>query len=156
MMKHFVYIPFLALNLLLTNCSAENHKDNLEEAETAYEIKEYNRAQIICEHILKNSEKQNISCHELCRLSLLYMGLAEVNQDSSSIYVANATDVLLRAYKISSDSVIDYFQTLEADELPNSQLVLNITGSMQIPIDSLLTDEGNEADVLYNQEYETK
>lgn len=84
------------------------------------------------------------------------MGLAEVNPDSSSIYVANATDVLLRAYKISSDSVIEYFQTLEADELPNSQLVLNITGAMQIPVDSLLTDEGNEADEMYNQEYELK
>jgi len=152
LMRHScISIFIIAFTLFLSGCGSESNEDNFAEAKAAFDVKDYQRVQIICDHIATDTTENLLSCSELCRLSLLYMGLAEACPDSAAINVASAADILRKAYEISADSVADYFVSLPAEEVPNIQLVLNITGSMNLPPDSIFSEECVAADSIFGE-----
>lgn len=151
MPKNLFKILFLAIIMSagLGGCTPENHRDNLSEAKAAFDIKDYRRAQIICDHIAADTAGKTLSAKELCRLSLLYMDIAEACPDSSAVNVASATEILRRALDISPDSVSDFFTSLPAEELRGGQLVMSITGSSGMQLDSLFNDDTEMSDSIF-------
>lgn len=132
-----IFAP-LAMACMIGGCGAsDGHSDDIAEAKAAFEAGNFRRVQIICDHIAADTVSSNLSCRQLCNLSLLYMELAEACPDSAEVNVASATDIFRRAYKENPDSVIEYFQNLSSEEVGKSQIVMNLNSVIYGRSDSI-------------------
>ncbi len=108
--------PFLCVVLLMmASCSDNSIDKNIDAAENALANNDVVLAQKICNSIAEKDSLNDLSTTQLCRLSILFIELAERGDDGSNVGVA--ANCYHRAISQHRDSALSYYQSLPEDRM---------------------------------------
>lgn len=127
-----------------------SREDTIGRAEDAFELRNYAAAQIICDSLISGRQFADLSVDQLCRLSILTARLAEQTDEESNM--ALAARCMQSALQRHPDSVLLFIQSLPADQQSSSQLIRQLTRSLdRDTADTALIDiHDAEPDSLYS------
>lgn len=136
-MRHISATLACCLAICFTSCRpVDTTDDDIATAEQAVDASDYTLARSICESFTTDSTS-TLGVSELCRLSIIYMKLSDIN--NPDINTAAATQCYQSAMRADSDSAIAFYNTLPIDEARHveimSQLDRILRGSRDIYID---------------------
>lgn len=133
-MKNLTYlILFLAVLLPACSNSARQKDEPLVQAEEAYKIGRYAKAQIIADSLAIGSSFDKLDNDDLCRLSLLFARLGEVAGEEEA-NIAIAARVLEAATARDSDSTIMFINSLSPDDRARILIVETIAEAYKHPV----------------------
>lgn len=138
------FLPALFLTLItaagLAACATHDTapQSPVDIAEEAFAAHRYAKAQQIVDTITLGSAADYMSVDELCRVSLLFMRLAEVQPDIDEANIANAARAYTAAVARDSDSAVIVMSNVDIDDRGRAALVRAIAAA-QHP-DSLAFD----------------
>lgn len=137
--KIFIIFSITALFACTTNNVS---KDILDQAENACAAGHYDKASEYADSIMSSNRLDNLSVHQLCRLSLVFMRLSE-NTTEIETNAANAARCLKHALDRESDSTRIFLNNVPVDDQARVALMLAISEAHDAPIDadSLLFEE---------------
>lgn len=139
-MKH-IYIIIIAFTCLASMCGvscrvSDAVSDDIATAEQAVDARDYGLARSICETFTTDSTS-TLRATELCRLSLVYMKLSDV--DNADINTAAATQCYQSAMRVDSDSARFFYDNVPIDEARHVEILTQLDrilrGSRDIYID---------------------
>lgn len=125
--------------------------DDIATAEQAIDARDYDLARSICE-TFKTDSTSTLRATELCRLSLVYMKLSDV--DNTDINTAAATQCYQSAMRADSDSARAFYDNVPIDEARHVEILTQLdrilSGSRDIFIDedSISIDLLNALDIM--------
>lgn len=138
-MKQILYILTVICSaaLAVTACRGDyNAADDIATAERAVDARDYPLARSICETFVTDSTT-TLGVGELCRLSLVYMKLSDI--ENPDLNTAAATQCYHSAMHADSDSASAFYDSVPIDEARHveimSQLDRILNGSRDIYID---------------------
>lgn len=122
----------------IASCSVGNsNNDAIEAAEQAIACRDYKLAQSICDTFVTDSTT-TLSAGELCRLSLIYMKMSDI--DDSGIYTAAATQCYRSALRADSDSAYMFYNNVPIDEARHVEIMSQLDRMLNIEADELYID----------------
>lgn len=124
--------------LLLASCGS-NVTDtsvalSLDDAEQLLADGRVNDAARICADLMEN-DFDKLDENQLGRMAILYMKLPETESVSIDENVADATQCVRQAMKISNDSLRGFLSALSPEDLPLVVMLTRISGSIDFPPD---------------------
>ncbi len=105
------------------SCGTDNNRDAIEAAEQAMASGDYRLAQSICDTFVTDSTS-TLSAGELCRLSLIYMKMSDI--DDSGVYTAAATQCYRSALRADSDSARLFYDNVPIDEARHVEIMMQL------------------------------
>lgn len=127
---------------MLPACGSSAPADTISEAEAAISSGDYRSARSV-EHLVSDTTI-DLSPSELCRISLIYMHLAENNKTHYDEDVAVAAQCYLKALQLNRDSVESFTQTMSVSELPAMNTLNELAAAITSPVnlsDSIANDD---------------
>ena len=115
-----------------------NVSDDLATAEQAVDTHNYDLAKSICESFVTDSTT-TLSAAELCRLSLIYMKLSDI--DDPEFNTAAATQCYRSALRSDSDSAVAYYNSVPVDEARHIEIMSQLNRILSTPAELYLQDE---------------
>lgn len=118
---------------IFTACSgsdASRFDDQLREAEMAVAEGDMTAATSIASR-LSDRHMESLTTRQLCRLSLIYMQMADSANQSDNIGVA--TECYRKAFETSPDSARLYYSQLGPEHTARVHMLATIVGSMDTP-----------------------
>lgn len=112
--------------------------DPITRAEALYLDERYDQVQAACDSLVTPARIQSLSVDQLCRLTLLFIKLADHSAEDDNI--AMATRCYRDANERSADSVVAFLQTCTLDQQSQLVLLSRISQSLCERPDSI-TDE---------------
>lgn len=107
---------------------------SLDDAEQMLADGRANDAARICADLMAN-DFDKLDENQLGRMAILYMKLPETEGMSIDENVADATQCVRHALKISNDSLRGFLSTLSPEDLPLFVMLTRISGSIDFPPD---------------------
>jgi len=139
----FFVLLTLALAAAATACTEHrNSTPSLESAELAYANGRYGGAQAICDSIILGREFGTLNTQELCRLSLLFVRLAE-NYGNEEANTAFAARTLHAASMKAPDSMAAFLSNVPVEDQARLALISALNEGLNRPAgsDSTFTEE---------------
>lgn len=120
----------VAAALTIASCSGgRSAADQLREADLAIAEGDMTAARSVANRLLgASSADANLSARELAHLSIIYMHMAEEENDNTAL-VATAADLYRRAFRENSDSARAYYSSLSADNEATATLLHHIVAA---------------------------
>lgn len=126
----------LSLAVLAAACAGEGGAADLDasvsEAEQSLADGQPDRASRICADLMAN-HFDKLDERQLGRLAVVFMKLPE--SENTDENVADATQCVRQAWKLSSDSLRGFLSTLPPEDLPHIVMLTRISGSIDFPPD---------------------
>lgn len=142
-MRHILFIAAIIASIASACKGNRQASEDLRDAELALADGDMTVARSVADKLLGPSAIETLSATELARLSMVYMQMAEEENDNTAL-VATAADLYRRACRENADSAKAYYLSLSAsDETLASQLfhIVAATDSAGvIPAEVLLAD----------------
>lgn len=129
---------FLAFALLFTNCNSDSIADKITTAEMAFQTEDYSAAQSLATEITATDSLQLLGCNNLCRLSILFMQLSEVQNEEEN--VASATNCYRNAMLLNPDSASYYYNSLPLENEVFVTVMYELNKRYNIDTDSIFID----------------
>lgn len=104
--------------------------DDITTAEQAVEAKDYELAQSICETFVTDSTSR-LDVNELCRLSMVYMSLSDVNDVDNN--TAAALQCMHSAMKLNVDSALSFYNNTPVEQARYVQILLQLEQMIDNP-----------------------
>lgn len=150
--RPFLSILLLPVALLLAAlagaCAARGGGADLDasvsEAEQSIADGQPDRAARICADLMAH-DFDKLDERQLGRMAVVFMKLPE--SENSDEHVADATQCVRQAWKLSSDSLRGFLSTLPPEDLPHIVMLTRISGSIDFPPD--LSEEHYADDTLH-------
>lgn len=144
-MKKNLIILSCSIILLAVMFSCRNNEAQMspiEKAEKALSEGDTAAAQELCDEITQSTDIEKLSTEELCRLSLLYVRLAETG-DSNEVNTAMAATCLLKAFELDIDSATTFLDNMSNDDRNLMRFITAISEghTLPFPTDSLDYEE---------------
>lgn len=137
------------MSLSLAACGGRDSSENLEasvaEAEQALAQGEPDRAASICTALMAE-DFDKLDERQLGRMAVVLMKLPEGEKTDENI--ADATQCVRQAWKLSADSLRGFISTLSPEDVPHFVMLTRISGSIDFPPD--LSAEGSAEDSIHN------
>lgn len=133
----------LFISIMLSACSTSAPVDTISEAEAAIASGDYRSARSVEQ--LVSDTTIDLSPSELCRISLIYMHLAENNKTHYDEDVAVAAQCYLKALQLNRDSVEIFTRTMSVSELPAMNTLNELAAAITSPV--------NLSDSISNYDY---
>ncbi|MDE6283369.1 MAG: hypothetical protein K2L97_05195 [Muribaculaceae bacterium] len=128
-----IIIPLLTFILTLVSCSEKTDPATaLSDAEQALADGYNDQAVELCNRLLA-TDSATLTEDQLGRMALIYLKVAEA--DNSDEHIADATQCVRRAWKLSSDSMRGFVSTLSTEEIPQFVMLTRISGYIDFPPD---------------------
>ena len=100
-------------SLAAISCTGERRaSDDLREAEMAIADGDMTVARSVADRLLGSVDTDSLSARELARLSIVYMRMAEEENDNTAL-VATAADLYRHACRENADSAAEYYNSLD-------------------------------------------
>ena len=136
-MKHlliFIYCLLFLCILSFTGCGGGSvSRDPVAEAERSFADGQYERAQMLCDSLLQGPEFERLDVDRLCRLSLLFMRLAENSADNDA-NMALATRALDAALERDADSTLLVLNNVPVEEKARVAILTAIHEAQNAPM----------------------
>ncbi|MDE7385749.1 MAG: hypothetical protein K2N28_01275 [Muribaculaceae bacterium] len=131
-MRHiFDYILLSVLLAAVMSCSDNSAAaDDITTAEQAVEAKDYDLAQSICETFVTDSTS-SLGVNELCRLSMVYMSLSDVDDVDNN--TASALQCMHSAMKLNADSALAFYNNTPVEQARYVQILLQLEQMIDNP-----------------------
>lgn len=142
MMRHiYQYILISLLAVVAMSCRDNSGAaDVITTAEQAVEARDYDLAQSICETFVTDSTSR-LDVSELCRLSMVYMSLSDVDDVDNN--TASALQCMRTAMKLNADSALSFYNSMPVEQTRHIQILLQL----EQMLDSC-------ADIVYGEPFE--
>lgn len=132
-----LFLPVaLLLAVLAAACGRHGDATDLDasvaEAEQSLADGQPDRAARICADLMAN-DFDKLNERQLGRMAVIFMKLPE--SDCADENVAEATQCVRQAWKLSSDSLRGFLSTLPPEDLPHIVMLTRISGSIDFPPD---------------------
>lgn len=116
-MKNLLITLIIAIaSLAAISCTGERRaSDDLREAEMAIADGDMTVARSVADRLLGSVDPDSLSARELARLSIVYMHMAEEENDNTTL-VATAADLYRQACRENPDSAAEYYNSLDPAE----------------------------------------
>lgn len=108
-------------------------EDPVAEAEQAFADGHYARAQMLCDSLLVGPDFGRLDVDRLCRLSLLFMRLAENSADNDA-NTAFATRTLGAALERDADSTHVFLDNVPVEEKGRAAIIMAIYEAQKAPV----------------------
>lgn len=125
-----IYCIIFLLSIMLVACVQMSVKETIHAVEQMQVAKDYNRAKDVVDELLAEDKKQ-LNATEYCRISIIYMKLAEVNDEDENI--ALATLCYRNAFESDPDSAVFFYDTLPIDEVAYAEMLRALVESLDTP-----------------------
>lgn len=146
--KRFLFLLAAPLILLaLSACGGASSRDveaSLTDAEQSLSDGDADRAASICSTLMAE-DFDKLDERQLGRMAVLFMKLPE--SDKTDENVADATQCVRQAWKLSADSLRGFISTLPPEDVPHFVMLTRISGSIDFPPD--LSEEGAVEDSIH-------
>ena len=129
---------FLAFALLFTSCKSDSISDKITAAETAFQTEDYSAAQSLAAEITATDSLQLLGCNNLCRLSILFMQLSEVQNEEEN--VASATSCYRNALLLNPDSALSFYNSIPLENEGFVTVISELNKRYNIDTDSIIID----------------
>lgn len=129
---------------LFTACGGGVDSNKVAEIEQMIAAKDYESAQSISDGIVDNNDLKAIQVYDLCKLSICYAKLSDVQQQEDNM--AKAAKCFKAATEMNADSVAAFITELPLEDVQYAMLLRNLTGSIGMPVD-IEAEEPIEAEV---------
>ncbi len=132
----------LASASLFSGCrGAAVPEDPLADAEQSFAEGQYVRAQMLCDSLLLGPDFDRLDVERLCRLSLMFMRLAENSVDNDA-NTAFATRTLDAAIERNADSTRTFLDKVPVEEKARVAILTAIYEAQKVPmpVDTLTYD----------------
>jgi len=144
-----IILPLTAvfILLLLGACGDSATTDvatMIDDAEQALADGNPDQAQQICADLMAN-DFDKLSESQLGRMAIIYMKLPETENVGEN--VADATQCVRQAWKLSNDSLRGFISTLPPEDIPHFVMLTRISGSIDFPPD--LSEEHYAEDSIH-------
>ena len=117
---------------LLTACGGGVDSNKVAEIEQMIAAKDYESAQSISDGIVDNNDLKAIQVYDLCKLSICYAKLSDVQQQEDNM--AKAAKCFKAATEMNADSVAAFITELPLEDVQYAMLIKTLTGSIGAPI----------------------
>lgn len=124
MIRHLLTLAIITVAAAVAASCSGNRltSEDLRDAELAIADGDMTVARSVADRLLGPTTMGTLSARDLARLSMVYMRMAEDENDNTAL-VATAADLYRRAFKENADSAMTYYQSLDAsNEALASQL----------------------------------
>ncbi len=113
-MKNLLITLILTVaSIAVASCTGERRaSDDLREAEMALANGDMTVARSVADRVLGSADTDSLSARELARLSIVYMRMAEEENDNTAL-VATAADLYRQACRENPDSAAEYYNSLD-------------------------------------------
>lgn len=150
-MKYFT-ILFVSIMMMLSACGDGDRELIIAQAEEAIADNQPLLAQESCDSLLSQAKSLNVfSVNDLCRLSILYMKLSEINRDKEEVNVSAATRCYRQALKNNADSVREYVRQVPMEDVRHIELLRNLVQRLDNPTE-IADDEDESEEEFYESE----
>jgi hypothetical protein len=137
--------------MLTAACSSSSNNaqeltDSVSDAEQALAEGDAEASRKICSYLMTNDfDKLNET--QLGKLAIIFMKLSETDNPDDN--VADATICIRQAWKLSTDSMRGFYNSLPTEDIPQFVMLTRISGSIDFPPD--LSEETFNEDSLQVQ-----
>ncbi len=128
-----IFTTLLFSLLTICSCSNINEYGTIDDAEYLFNQKEYNNSQRLCDYIIENNDITNIPHSVLCRLSVIYLKLAEQTKESEDKNTAIATRCYRTAFNLDKDSSNIYFSEIPTEDIKYAILLNSLSNAIDSP-----------------------
>lgn len=130
---------------LFVGCAtAESTDATIADAEQALADNDVDHSRQICNSITSKG-LEGLSEEQLGKLAILYMKFSDVTNSDEDI--AEATQCIRQAWKVSTDSMNGFIGSLSPEDLPHFVMLMRIGGSIDSPPD--LSEEHYSEDSVH-------
>lgn len=148
MMKLFRTLMAAAIALMaVVSCSHDGVSSDIETAEQAALQGDYAGAKKICDRLAKGKDRERMGVTDLCRMSMVYMQLSDVNDEGENIGMA--TGCMRDAMKINADSAKAFYAAVPVDQEKYVVLLAAIVHTMEHPGEITISETDYEADSTF-------
>lgn len=156
-MKLLKHLALAAACLSVTACSSTGSSasvaDDIAEAEQSVVAGDPSGAKKICDALMKGDAHSRLTVGDLCRLSMVYMQLADISDEGDNI--GYATQCWREAHKMQPDSAKAFYSRVPAEEQEDVILLAALVRTMDHPGSIVLDEEDiDENDDLYYPKFE--
>ncbi|MFG6392013.1 MAG: hypothetical protein K1V76_06870 [Candidatus Amulumruptor sp.] len=136
----FLWSMCLAASIILAGCKQTSAPSLAQEAQTAFDNGDPERARELCDEAMTAEDTQCLSASQLAQLSLIYMKIADKDEHDDGETVGLAVNAYERAIDASPDSALLYYSSVDYDDTRHVKMLLQVVRGLELP-DSCLTDE---------------
>ncbi len=147
MKLHFLHIVLsLFITLLAGSCSDDRIGESLDSADSAMDNNDFDMAQKICNSVSDRDSLADLNTVQLCRLSILYMQLAEHGDED--VNVAWAMKCYHKAMSEQSDSAQAYYGSLPVERVKFVHMMSSLNRSLASPRDFFIEEMTDSVEYL--------
>lgn len=114
-------------------------EESLRQAEEAVAQGDMQVARSVSDHIIGDENLSQLSAVQLARLSMVYMQLADSDNDGAS--TATAADLYNRAYKADADSAELFYTGVSPEQMQHVAAMSSLVSNLNHPVDMSDVDE---------------
>lgn len=145
-------ILFVMIAAACSSDSSSAVSDEITEAEHSLSAGDPATAKEISDALMKGDTHARLTVGDLCRLSMVYMQLADISDEGDNI--GYATQCWREAYKMQPDSAKAYYNRVPAELQKNVILLAALVRTMDHPGAIRLDEEDVDDEQLYYPDFE--
>lgn len=147
-----VNLLILLLSASMWSCtgggSAAGIEESLRQAEEAVTLGDMQVARSVADHMTGDEILSQLSAVQLARLSMVYMQLADNDNDGTS--TATAVDLYNRAYKADADSAELFYTGVSPEQMQHVAAMSSLVSNLNHPVDMSDVDEFTPDSIIDN------